>query len=313
MNTRTELSGFVKSVLLLFIAFTMIEGSSITEKITGVDAGVSATTHRMMGAAHAVRGASQFGMQVKQMSMLKNNTEAMKQMQGGNGMSDENSNDGTGGMPGNDNGQGASDKPNQSDPDHNSSNINNKEDIDNQETNGMQMNETSAMQGDTNMQNSVEEKNTDSAITATEDAENGTDQNFAQMDQAIGDADDNNTGWDKGENKAVEAGEGTMFERWEAKQSDAENMRESMQNLDDIGKTSADLPKKNADRSRPRNINNGTSYNDTPSREKEHPTKFSTETIGNTTYVGGDGGSEKGMFGRASKRYTDYTNGKEKK
>lgn len=106
VNGITEVSSFVRGIILVFISFTMIEGSSIAEKITGVDAGITATTHRLMGAAHAVRGAVQLGMQAKQMSTLSSMNKARAgagNNETGRGMAESGyTGSGTDGMPGND-------------------------------------------------------------------------------------------------------------------------------------------------------------------------------------------------------------------
>lgn len=104
INSKSFLSSLVREVLLVFVAFTMIEGSSIAEKITGVDAGITATTQRLMGAAHAVRGAVQMAMQAKQLSTLSNMNKARSGLGGGReGGMPGNQNDSMSGMPGNGN------------------------------------------------------------------------------------------------------------------------------------------------------------------------------------------------------------------
>lgn len=185
INSKTSLSPLVRGILLVFVAFTMIEGSSIAEKITGVDAGITATTHRLMGAAHAVRGATQMAMQAKQLSSLN-------KMSKGNGGSNANrgsmeagytfdSEHGTDGMPGNN--QNETNQNNHTETDSQNS-TQNRNESGNPDTGSMNEMEHSGADASTSgmerMGESARDTNLDGGNTSA------ADQHFNQMDQAIG-------------------------------------------------------------------------------------------------------------------------------
>lgn len=97
--TQTGANGLVRGIVILFVAFCVVDGANIMEKITGVDAGLSTMAGKLIAGMHAVRGAVMAGQQMRQMSMMKRQTKAMeamagtgKSMAGGNGQ-------GSGNMP----------------------------------------------------------------------------------------------------------------------------------------------------------------------------------------------------------------------
>lgn len=298
VNEKTELSSFVRAIILVFIAFTMIEGSSIAEKITGVDAGISATTHRLMGAVHTARGVTQFAMQMHQLRTLS----SMKKNQGnqgnagyergasegnythysGNGI-DGMPGNGTDGMPGNENSDSRTEEKFDSQSDSsskentdmrtdssNSENTDVKSSMETSEFNGGQMDETDNSGINMNPQNDVGTEN------SGEKAEKGSmptaDKNFAQMNNQLGKNGEGLQGKGTGQerslrtspNMASHDGQKGMFDRWEAKQQSQH----------------ADFP----------------SGQTKLAEERINSQKISKETIGKTTYVGGDGGGEKNMF-----------------
>lgn len=182
INSKTALSSFVRGILLVFVAFTMIEGSSIAEKITGVDAGITATTHRLMGAAHAVRGAAQMAMQAKQLSSLNKMSKATGGSDFNRGATESgytiDSGNGTDGMPGNETKQNSH---TETDSQNITQDVNETGGSDSATGNKMEnagVDATAAgmekMQGDS-MDTNLESGNTSAA-----------DQHFDQMDQAIG-------------------------------------------------------------------------------------------------------------------------------
>lgn len=187
INSKTALSPLVRGILLVFVAFTMIEGSSIAEKITGVDAGITATTHRLMGAAHAVRGAAQMAMQAKQLSSLN-------KMSKGNGGSDANrgtmesgytsdSEHGTDGMPGNHQNETSQNNHTETDSQNATHDSNGNETGDHGTETMNEMENSGADKSTSGM-----ERMSESAADTNLESENtsAADQHFNQMDQAIG-------------------------------------------------------------------------------------------------------------------------------
>jgi len=52
-----QLSGLTKAILTLFIAFCVIDGANIMQKLTGVDAGLNGAIGKMAAASHLIKGA----------------------------------------------------------------------------------------------------------------------------------------------------------------------------------------------------------------------------------------------------------------
>lgn len=307
VNEKTELSSFVRAIILVFIAFTMIEGSSIAEKITGVDAGISATTHRLMGAVHTARGVTQFAMQMQQLRTLS----SMKKNQGnqgnaryergasegnythysGNGI-DGMPGNGTDGMPGNENSDSRTEEKFDSQSDSsskentdmqtdsfNSENMDLKTSMETSEFNGDQMGETDNLGINMNSQNDV------GVNDPREKAEKGSmttaaDKNFAQMDSKLSEKGEGVYGNRSGQERAFRTspdmasydGKKGMFDRWEEKRTPTPQHtgRSSEQNMKNPG-------------------------NERANRQMTSQ-KVTSETVGKTTYVGGDGGGDKSMF-----------------
>ena len=100
LNAQTGINAILKAVILLFIAWCVIDGADVMEKITGVDAGISGGLGKMLAAYHVARGGANMvrggfntAMQMKQYHMMKEQTKAMKQAAGnvsgaGNGASE---------------------------------------------------------------------------------------------------------------------------------------------------------------------------------------------------------------------------------
>lgn len=91
LQTRTEISGFAKGLLLLFIAWCTVDGANILEKITGIDAGLSGGAGKLLSVYHLARGAAGVGMgaagmmrQHQMIQQMKAQTAALQNMaQGG--------------------------------------------------------------------------------------------------------------------------------------------------------------------------------------------------------------------------------------
>ncbi|MCQ2510860.1 MAG: hypothetical protein MJ116_10410 [Lachnospiraceae bacterium] len=58
ISSMTGVSGFVKGVFLLFLAFTVIDGPNLVQQLFGIDAGLRSTLGSMMALAHAGKGAA---------------------------------------------------------------------------------------------------------------------------------------------------------------------------------------------------------------------------------------------------------------
>lgn len=98
--TQTGANGLMRGIVILFVAFCVVDGANIMEKITGIDAGLSSMTGKLIAGMHAVRGAVMAGQQMRQMSMMKRQTKAMEAM-AGTGKSGKSMAGGNGQGPGN--------------------------------------------------------------------------------------------------------------------------------------------------------------------------------------------------------------------
>ena len=81
VNSKTEINGLARGIIILFIAWCVIDGANIIEKLTGVDAGLSSMTGKLIAAYHMMRGAGQTVQQARQFHMMKEQRDAMKNMQ----------------------------------------------------------------------------------------------------------------------------------------------------------------------------------------------------------------------------------------
>ena len=81
VNSKTEINGLARGIIILFIAWCVIDGANIIEKLTGVDAGLSSMTGKLLAAYHMMRGAGQTVQQARQFHMMKEQRDAMKNMQ----------------------------------------------------------------------------------------------------------------------------------------------------------------------------------------------------------------------------------------
>lgn len=77
---QTEIGGTARAIILLFLAFCVIDGANVMQKITGVDAGLSSMTGKMIASYHVMRGGVQAVQQARQFHMMKEQRDAMKQM-----------------------------------------------------------------------------------------------------------------------------------------------------------------------------------------------------------------------------------------
>lgn len=77
---QTEIGGTARAIILLFLAFCVIDGANVMQKITGVDAGLSSMAGKMIAGYHVMRGGVQAVQQARQFHMMKEQRDAMKQM-----------------------------------------------------------------------------------------------------------------------------------------------------------------------------------------------------------------------------------------
>lgn len=77
---RNSIGGLARGIILVFLAFCVVDGANIMQQITGVDAGLSSMTGKLIAGFHMVRGATQTVQQARQFGMLKRQSRAMQQM-----------------------------------------------------------------------------------------------------------------------------------------------------------------------------------------------------------------------------------------
>ncbi len=80
VNAQTHINGLGRGIIILFIAFCVIDGANILEKLTGVDAGLSSMTGKMIAMYHMMRGAGQTVQQARQFHLMKEQRDAMRNM-----------------------------------------------------------------------------------------------------------------------------------------------------------------------------------------------------------------------------------------
>lgn len=71
-------NAIARGFILLFVAFCAIDGANIMERITGVDAGLSSITGKLLAGMHIVGGAVRTVQAARQFRMMKKQTEAMQ-------------------------------------------------------------------------------------------------------------------------------------------------------------------------------------------------------------------------------------------
>lgn len=209
---QIDIPALLQSIIVLMIAFAVIGGSSIAEKITGVDAGLGSAMHGIMGATHMARGAVMFGMQAKQLSMLGNlgrdGENASGSGNGGSNMPEEPGNTQSSQMENMQTEQNANVQTEEGGNQQNLSNTEGDQRADIQE----QSNMSEAGNG------AYGESGLSGANMSEPDGDGSTaEENFARMDETL------DTGAEgtkmEGQAKETSAGEGNMFERWEQNQT----------------------------------------------------------------------------------------------
>lgn len=83
LSGQAEMSGIVRAILMLFVAFCVVDGANVMQKLTGVDAGLSSMSGKLIAGYHMIRGGMQTVQQARQFHMMKQQRDAMKQMKEG--------------------------------------------------------------------------------------------------------------------------------------------------------------------------------------------------------------------------------------
>lgn len=72
--------GVSRSLILLFVAFCVIDGANVMEKITGVDAGLSSMSGKVIAAMHGVRGVAGAVHNIRQSHLQNQNMKDQKEL-----------------------------------------------------------------------------------------------------------------------------------------------------------------------------------------------------------------------------------------
>ena len=246
-------NGIARGIIMLFVAFCAIDGANIMERITGVDAGLSSATGKLIAGMHLMRSASMGFQQMHQMGHLKRQTKAMEGMKKVGGMFDKEhkpesnmkgmnsaaSSDKKEGakMDGADFGTGGKQPDGHSKDTADAMNSSTNENMDvskNSEMNSSMNNDinNSNMEGSTNgnVNGNMEEMRGNTVSDSNLDSGAQTDDNFKKMDSDIS-AGDANTQVDdrQGNNPDIKYSgrkdEKGMFERWAEKPQASKQMQ----------------------------------------------------------------------------------------
>lgn len=269
ITSRGSLGGLERGIIVLLLAFCVVDGANIMEKITGVDAGLSSMAGKLIAGMHMVRGATQAVQQARQFGIMKRQAEAMEKIAAGQNQSPGNMSQPLGssdGAAGNQSGQDGMD------PGSDSSGQNNNS------TGGSSYHDSSSYadsqsenMSDTknNMDSSVDSMNEqkDSSEYSETESSGGSgsvpgevsgesdpgmqkaDESFRQMDDAIGGTAENAMDGIEGAGApAQKDGNPGMFERWQQKTDQAgleeshSNFPEQMEKTENAGRDNADMP-----------------------------------------------------------------------
>ncbi len=259
ITSRGSLGDLTRGIILLLLAFCVVDGANIMEKITGVDAGLSSMAGKLIAGMHMVRGATMAVQQARQMGMMKKQTDAMQKIAAGQNQSPGNMNQppgNPGGAAGSQPGQDGSDPSGQGgsgsgpDPSGQGSNTaggnsqadsNAYSDSQSENTNDTENNMESSVDSMNEQNDSSEYSETDTADgsesvpgEASGESDPGmskADENFRQMDDAIDGTAENTPDREEPAGATMQK-DGTpgMFERWQQK-ADQTGQNESHSNL----------------------------------------------------------------------------------
>ena len=77
---QTAINGLERGIITLLLAFCVIDGANVMERITGIDAGLSSMAGKVIAGAHVLRAGVQTVQQARYRSAVKQQTKAMKEM-----------------------------------------------------------------------------------------------------------------------------------------------------------------------------------------------------------------------------------------
>ncbi len=223
---QTNIGSIVRGIILLFIAFCVVDGANIMEKITGVDAGLTTMAGKLIAGMLMARGAAQTIQQARQFSMMKRQTKAMQAMAGqkqeamekGASGSNGSMHDGQTGENGDSMNSGEMGDSGGTSGDGN---------MDGQDGTGADRHEdgygaSQAANMDADAANYTDsgEQETDQTLgsfTETPDGADAADRHFAEMNDALDRQNNNANGNTQGMQRGSDFGEKGMFEKWEEK------------------------------------------------------------------------------------------------
>lgn len=240
LTSRGSIRGLERGIILLLIAFCVVDGANIMEKITGVDAGLSSMAGKLIAGMHMIRGATMTVQQARQFGMMKKQTEAMQKIASGQNQQNQASNN-MNQPPGNQNGMMGS----QTDPDGSDADTGSSSQSDNSTNNNSVSNSQSKNASENIMDSSSDnfeeqkdsseykENNTSEGMESVSGEESSgeagpgmqkADDDFRRMDDAL---DGNKDLKDKMDDKTDDVGgakaskgkneDSGMFERWQQK------------------------------------------------------------------------------------------------
>lgn len=82
--TGRNFGGLERGIMILILAFVVVDGANLMQQITGIDAGLSSMAGKMIAGMHMARGAMSSVRNAKQMSQLKRQTKSLEEMKNSN-------------------------------------------------------------------------------------------------------------------------------------------------------------------------------------------------------------------------------------
>lgn len=206
-------SGFIRGMLVLFLAFCVIDGSNIMQQLTGVDAGLTSMTGKLMAATHLAQGGYYAWNQHKIMNAMNS------QVSSHTGKDENNTVD-------------------YQSADHNSArDDSNQNEIKNQE-------EKEKMERDLNGNETVEKENTPDEFYGSDNqnsiSSETNQESMRQMDEQLEKEDANFKNQEQSKEKQPDNQEGNMFDKWDEKNGNQEITQQKPQS-DDIKKMDESL------------------------------------------------------------------------
>lgn len=263
ITSRGSLGDLTRGIILLLLAFCVVDGANIMEKITGVDAGLSSMAGKLIAGMHMVRGATMAVQQARQMGMMKKQTDAMQKIAAGQNQSPGNPGGAAGSQPGQDDadpsgqGSGSGSDPSEQgiNTDGGNSQADNNSYSDSENTNNTENNMESSVDSMNEQKDSSETDTADGpgAVPGEASGESDpgmskADENFRQMDDAIDGTAENTSDREEPAGAAMQK-DGTpgMFERWQQKaDADQTGQNKSHSNLPERTEKTGNAERDNA-------------------------------------------------------------------